>query len=131
MAKTVTLVTNQFSCDRIIRAARTVADQTQTELLVVNIQDAEYELNPKAIDYLFGLSKNNNATMHLTFTKDRLGVIFDTIGRYDCSNVVTGMPSSNDSILYSLWKKHPNKSFYTVDTTGELIEVASNATVTA
>ncbi len=127
MTKTVTFVTNQYQCDRIICAARTIADKRQSELVVVGVLDSEYELNPQVIDYLFNLSKQNRATMRLIFTELKLEALRDTIRQHDCQYVVTGMPSSNSSVLYSLWKDFPNKHFYTVDTTGEVIEVAKSA----
>jgi len=126
MAKTVTFVTNQYCCDRIIYAARVVADETDTDLVVVGILNSEYELDPEVVDYLFGLSKSNRATMRLLFADDKVSVMRQVVGQYDCQNVVTGMPSSNQSVLYDLWKSNPQKNFFTVDTTGELVEVASN-----
>ena len=131
MSKTVTFVTSQYSCDRIICSARTVADETGTDLVVVGVLDSEYALNPEAIDYLFVQSKKNKATMRLMFAEDKFAVMCDAVGQYDCQNVVTGMPSSNQSVLYQLWKKYPQKNFFTVDTTGEVVEVASNEFCTA
>jgi K+-sensing histidine kinase KdpD len=124
--KTITFVTNQYSCDRIIRAARTVADDTETDLVVVGILDSEYELNPEVVDYLFELSKKNRAVMRLIFTEDKMQVMREMIGGHDCHNVVTGMPSNNQSVLYQLWKSYPQKAFHTVAETGEVLEVASS-----
>lgn len=126
MTKTVTFVTNQYSCDRIIYSARVVADETNTELVVVGVLDSEYELDPEVVDYLFVLSKKNNATMRLVFSEDKMGVMREIISAHDCGNVVTGMPSNNKSVLYDLWKEYPVKKFFTVDTSGELVEVASS-----
>ena len=127
MLKTVAFVTNQYSCDRIIYSSRVVADQTGTELVVVGIMDSEYELNPQIVDYLYVLSKRNNATMRLIFSEDKTAIMSDFIGKFDSANIVTGMPSSNQSVLYKLWKNFPARQFFTVDTTGELIEVAKSA----
>ena len=126
MAKTVILVTNQRSCDRIIYAAREVADATQTELNIIEVLDSEYPLNPEAIDYLFMLAKQNNAIMRIVMAEDKLAVIRDTIADYDVTHVITGMPSSNKSVLYDLWKEFPEKQFHVVDQTGEVIEVAKS-----
>lgn len=126
MSKTVTFVTNQYSCDRIIYSARVVADQTKTDLVVVGILDSEYEINPEVVDYLFVLSKKNQATMRLVFSENKMGVMRDIIGAYDHSNIVTGMPSNNQSVLYRMWKDFPDKKFFTVDTSGELVQVAGN-----
>ena len=131
MSKTITFVTNQYSCDRIICSARVVADKTKTDLIVVGILDSEYELDPQVIDYLFNLSKKNKATMRLLFTEDKVGVMQEAVGQHDCKNVVTGMPSSNESVLYKLWKQYPAKDFYTVDISGEIVEVAGSRWCTA
>lgn len=126
MSKTITFVTNQYSCDRIICAARDVADETGTDLVVVGILDSEYELDPAVIDYLFKLSKQNRATMRLLFTEDKTDVMAEAISQIDCKNIVTGMPNNNSSVLYKLWKMFSAKSFYTVDEAGEVVEVAGN-----
>lgn len=125
MAKTVTFVTNQYSCDRIIYSARVVADETKTDLVVVGVLDSEYELDPEVVDYLFVLSKKNKATMRLLFSEDKTSVMAEAISQNDCKNVVTGMPNCSDSVLYKLWKMFPAKNFYSVDTTGEIVEVAA------
>lgn len=125
VTKTITFVTNQYSCDRIIHSARIIADETNTDLIVVGILDNEYELDSEVIDYLFILSKKNKATMRLLFSDDKTVVMTEAISQLDCANVVTGMPNSNESVLYKLWNMFPAKDFYTVDTSGEIIEVAS------
>jgi len=131
MAKTVTFVTNQYCCDRIIYAARMVAEQTKTELNVIEVLDSKYELNPEAIDYLFRLSKSNKATMRVVISDDMLKVMRETVAQYDSKNIVTGMPSSHASVLYDLWKEFPDKRFYTVDSAGAIIGVASSRCATA
>lgn len=131
MAKTITFVTNQYSCDRIIYSARVIADETNTDLVVVGVLNSEYALDPEVIDYLFILSKKNKATMRLLFSEDKSGVMAEAISQYGCANVVTGMPNSSESVLYKLWKMFPDRHFYTVDTTGEIVEVASSHICTA
>lgn len=127
LAKTITFVTNQYSCDRIIYSARVIADETNTDLVIVGILDNEYELDPEVIDYLFVLSKKNKATMRLLFTDDKTAVMTEAISQSDCTNVVTGMPNSSESVLYRLWNLFPAKNFHTVDTSGEIIEVANKS----
>lgn len=127
MAKTVAFVTNQYSCDRIIQSAKVVADETNTDLIVVGVLDNEYELDPAVVDYLFVLSKKNKATMRLLFSEDKTAVMTEAISQPDCVNVMTGMPNSHESVLYQIWNMFPAKNFYTVDTTGEIIEVASKS----
>ena len=130
MPKTLAFVTNQYSCDRIIRAARTVADETETDLVVVGVLDSEYTLDPEVVDYLFSLSKKSKAVMRLLFSEDKTGVMTEAIAQYESTNIVTGMPRSNDSVLYKIWKMFPAKQFFTVDISGELVEVAKKVVVT-
>ena len=131
MEKTIVFVTNQFCCDRIICAAQVVAQKTNTELNIVQILDSEYDLDPKAIDHLFMTAKKVGATMRLVSSPDKLDLMHKTVAAPDVQNVVTGMPSSNKSVLYGLWKRFPNKNFHAVDSTGEIVDVASNKYATA
>ena len=131
MVKTIVFVTNQFSCDRLIHAARIVAEDTKTELNIIEILDSEYDLDPKAIDYLFMLAKQVNATMRLVSGDDKIGLMKNTIAQRDVSCIVTGMPSSHNSVLYDLWKEFPGKQFHTVDSNGQLVAVASKDYATA
>jgi len=124
LEKTITFVTNQYSCDRIIHAAKVVADETGTDLVIVGVLDSEYELDPEVIDYLFKLSKKNKATMRLLFSEDKTNVMAEAISSLDCKNIVTGMPKNNKSVLYKLWKMFSTRNFYTVDEAGEITEVA-------
>lgn len=124
MTNTMAFVTSQFSCDRIISAGRQVAEKNGCELVVVGILDAEYTLNPEAIDYLFSCSKKNNAVMRLLFEEDKVAVMRGAIQQYECRHVVTGMPNSSSSVLYDLWKDFGEKFFYVVDEEGKLVEVA-------
>ncbi len=126
LEKTITFVTNQYSCDRLIHAARVIADETKTDLVVVGILDSEYELDPQVIDYLFNLSKKNKATMRLLFSEDKESVMVEAISQADSINFVTGMPSNSESVLYKLWKMFPVKNFYAVEVSGEVVEVAHN-----
>jgi len=131
MATTIVFVTNQFCCDRIIRAASVAAQKTKTELNIVQILDSEYDLDPKAIDYLFMMAKSVNATMRLVSAQDKLDLMHKVIASPDVSNIVTGMPSSHQSVLYDLWKQYPHKAFHVVTLEGELVDVASHNYATA
>ena len=131
MAKTVVFVTNQFSCDRLIHAAHEIAQKTKTELNIIEILDSEYALDPKAIDYLFMMAKKANGIMRLISAPDKLALMRKTVGARDVQCVVTGIPSSENSVLHDLWKKFPQKSFYVVDHAGILIEVPGSKSITA
>lgn len=122
---TIAFITNQYSCERIITSAKKVAEENGSPLVVVGILSSEYEMNPNTIDFLFSKSKEHGATMRLLFSDDVTDVMHDVISQYDCGYVVTGMPSTNRSVVYELWKTYDSKQFYTVDIDGEVVEVAN------
>jgi hypothetical protein len=92
--------------------------------MVVGVLDCEYVLDPKAVDYLFMKSKEHKATMRLLFTDDKIDAMREIIAQFDLCNIITGMPQNHNSVVYDLWREFPDKSFYTVDSDGELVEVA-------
>ncbi|MCL2057031.1 MAG: hypothetical protein FWH02_07445 [Oscillospiraceae bacterium] len=126
MDRTIAFVTNQFASDRIILAAKELADQTRTGLDVVEILDLEYELDPAAVEYLHTLSRKNKAIMKIMFTEDKIGSMREIISHKDSKCILTGLPATNDSVLYTLWKDYPNKMFYTVDHDGRISAVAKS-----
>lgn len=127
MINTVAFVTDQYSSERIITAARIIADKFDTGLDVVGIMSNEYEIDPEAIDHLFNRSKENDASMRLIFREDKTEVMKEVIGQYSTRYVVSGMPSSNKSVLYSVWNEFENREFFTVDAEGNIIEVATKS----
>ena len=54
---TVVLVTDQFECERIIKAARMIADLSQTALTVLSVMKTGAQTNPAALEHLFGVAK--------------------------------------------------------------------------
>ena len=125
MSKTIAFVTNQHRCDRLISAAYKLSDKTGSELMVVGVLDCEYVLDPKAVDYLFMKSKEYKATMRLLFTDDKIDAMREITAQFDAQRIITGMPQSHSSVVYDLWREFSDKSFYTVDSGGELVEVAT------
>ena len=78
LGSTAVLVTNQFQCERLIQAGRSVADISKTDLIVLNVQSNEYPANPDAIQYLFNIASQNSAMMNVMYAED----IFKTIVQY-------------------------------------------------
>ena len=121
---TVVLVTNQFECERIINAAKIVSTATETPLVVLSVQSNEYPPNPEAIDYLYGISSKNGATMNAVYSED----VLKTIKRYlkinNVTNIVSGMPGNTESILHKLWSRFPSISFYTIDNRGAIHDMS-------
>lgn len=127
MDNTIAFVTNQIKSDRIIIAAKEIADLNNSQLIVAEIQNFEYKLDPAAVDHLFELSKKSNATMRMLFAEDKLKCIYDIINEYDSKYIVTGMPQSSDSVLYKIWNQFPHKKFFTVEPDGTVNEVAAKS----
>ncbi len=127
--KTLVCVTNQFECQRIIRAGRAIADLTKTHLTVLSVSSPEYTQNPQALQYLFDVSKENDAMMTVTYSENPTKTIINFIKENKVVNVLTGMPSSDDSVLYKVWNKFTHVTFFTVTPEGEIREVTKSTRV--
>lgn len=120
---TVVLVTDQFACERIIKASRLVADLNHTNLVVLSVMRNGAETNPAALEHLFGVAKEYGAQMTLEFSDSVESTIvhFTRENRVVCA--VTGIPENEHSILVRLWQRLTNVAFYTVSSKGALREV--------
>lgn len=123
MRKTLVCVTNQFECQRIIRSGRVIADITHTELVVMSVTSPEYVQNPQALQYLYDVSKENGATMTVTYSENPAKIIGSYIKGNRVVNMLSGMPSDGSSILYRIWNKFNHVNFFAVTEQGEVREV--------
>ena len=121
--KTIVLVTNQFQCERLIHGGKTLADITNTELCVFSVQNAQYPLNPLALEHLFGVSKQYGAVMNVAYADDPTKKIISFLKHNKVSNVLTGIPAGDESPLYEIWRKFTHIKFFTVDCDGNTAEV--------
>ena len=116
---TVVCVTNQFGCERLIKAGRILADLSGTVLYVIHV------VNP-AVKY--ELSKLNNAAMSILYNEDVFRAISTFIKENKTVNVVTGFPGdeiqhNENNVLDRLWNRFCNTKFFVVDYDGELKDV--------
>lgn len=123
--QTLVCVTNQYRCERLIRAGRVVADLSNTDLNALHIAEPSAPFHPSngdALEHLFDVSKQNNAIMTVYYDDDALRCLINYIRDHRVMNVITGMPQQENSILKKLWHKFNQKNvgFYTVDEEGEL-----------
>ncbi|MBQ9939730.1 MAG: hypothetical protein IJO96_09405 [Oscillospiraceae bacterium] len=124
---TVVCVTNQYKCERLIKAGRRIADLTDTTLTVVNVSRPDITAeDSKALDYLFNVSKKYGALMTIFYSTEALKTITEYIKINKAANVVTGMPQAKDSVLIKLWEKFSNTKFFTVEENGDLKEVLNS-----
>ena len=120
---TLVLVTDQFACERIIKAARVIADLSKTNLLVLSVMRDGVCTNPAALEHLFGVAKEYGAQMTVEFSDNPQSAITHFIRNNRVINAITGMPNDENSILVRLWKTLRNVTFFTVTEKGELHEV--------
>ena len=122
---TVVCVTSQLQCERIIRAGRSIANLTDTQLLVVNVSSTDFtSQDGEALEHLFRVSKENDAQMTVLYSNESLKTLTDFIKKSSAVNVVTGMPQQGASVLYKMWDKLGSVSFFTVDADGSFANMS-------
>ncbi len=129
---TLVFVTDQFNCDRLIRVGSKVADLSQTELLVINIVSANIEtLNRTALEHLYTVSMDHNASMNILNAEHPFSAMADCIREYHAEHVITGAPKDNSVFMAKLWKSFPKVYFYTVSSNNEIQNIHSSPGVAA
>lgn len=121
---TLVLVTNQFACDRLIRVGRRLADFSSTELRVLTVMDPkQIQQSENALEYLFGVSREHGAVLEVLYSDNPKKEIIAAIKNSKISNVVTGEPENEDSILYQFYQTFLHINFFTVSKEGQAQEV--------
>lgn len=124
---TMVCVTNQFQCERIIRAGRSIANLSDTELMVVNVSPLDFaRQNGEALEHLFRVSRENDAHMSVLYSNEPLKTLMNFIKKNHTVNVVTGMPQQGNSVLVKMWEKLGGVSFFTVNEDGKLVNMSQN-----
>lgn len=120
-------VTGQYECDRIISVARQIADDCDCELHVLSVikPTKNYSSVSDQIEYLYLVSKENNADMNVLFQSDAPKAVADFAEENNVQRIVTGMhDGKNDSFLVKFNQLAPkmpitmvaeNKSVYSMD----------------
>ena len=100
-----------------------IASLSNTKLMVISVMDPVNLYQGQVLDYLFDVSKKNKAVMTVFYSDNPIKTITGFIKRARAVNVLTGIPSSKDSVLYKLWGKFTHISFFTVAQDGGLDRV--------
>lgn len=124
--KTVVCITDQRKCDRIIRAGKALADMTKTELAVINVVRPDYCYDSGSIEYLFSVSRENEAEMVLLYSEDVAKAIIRYIKDNSVANLLTGIPAKGDSVTAKIWSKFSHINFFVVEQDGCLSEVGNS-----
>lgn len=120
---TVVCITDQFHCEKLIRAGRLIADLSKTALAVVNVSSPDLSKNDaRALEYLFRISKESGAQMTVLYSDRPLQELERFIRGQKAQNVVTGEAAQKSSMLPGLWKKCAGVQFFTVKKDGSFSE---------
>lgn len=124
--KTLVCVTDQFSCERIIQAGRTIADISHTQLVVLSVADSTHPQNPEALQFLYDVSRQNGANMTVLYSDNFAKTLIGYIKGERVVNLLTGMPGAPDSPLYRIWDKFSRIRFFAVTPEGAVRSVVDS-----
>lgn len=111
-------VTDQYDCDRIIKTAKSIADDCGCELRVLSVlkPTANYASVSDKIEYLYLVSKESGADMTVLFNDDAPRAVSEFVKENSVERIVTGMhDGGDDSFLVSFNKLAPRVSITMVD----------------
>ncbi len=127
---TIVCVTNQYECERLIKAGRIAADLSNTALKVVNVSSPDLsKVNFAALEYLYGVSKQYDATMSIIYSNDAYHTLVRYIKQNKATHVITGESDGKNVILPRLWSRFSQLRFFTVSLSGELREISAKPVV--
>ena len=106
-------VTDQYSCERLIKAGKQLSDSMGLPLQVLSVQPASSSVQErgKALDYLYRLAARYDASMTIYYHDDSALMTAGHIKKYRVRQVVTGMPGQVGSgfveVLHTLCPEVP------------------------
>ncbi|MDD2375112.1 MAG: hypothetical protein PWP10_3376 [Clostridiales bacterium] len=125
-------VTDQETCSRLIYAGRKLADIKDIPLKVICVRPRKAAgwLASEEVEYLFGISKQQNAEMVVLFNDDPAAATVDYVSRNKVNFIMTGIPpQSGQSVFISeLEDNFPQIPLITVDHDGTLQKLPSQHT---
>lgn len=100
-------VTSQFDCDRIIKTARTLADDYGCELKVLSVlkPTRNYISVSDQIEYLYLVAKEAHADMTVMFHDNAPKAVAEFVKENGVKRIVTGMYDGNDQSFLVLFNK--------------------------
>lgn len=100
-------VTSQYDCDRIIKAARKIADDCDCELRVLSILKPthNYIKISDQIEYLYNVSKEADADMTVLFHEDAPKAVANFAGANNVKRIVTGMHDGGENSFLVMFNK--------------------------
>ena len=100
-------VTSQYDCDRIIKAARKIADDCDCELRVLSILKPthNYIKVSDQIEYLYKVSKEADADMTVLFHEDAPKAVARFSSENNVKRIVTGMHDGGENSFLVMFNK--------------------------
>ncbi len=88
-------VTQQKTCERLIRKAAALRDEKKGELFVIHVARNEWNFlgskkEGEALEYLFGISKSFGADLTVLKSDDILGTIVEFVRKNNVNLVILG-----------------------------------------
>lgn len=127
---TLVCVTDQKRCENLIEAGRKIADETNTNLYVINVNKMDIagrKTDLDALDHLFSVSKQNDAVMNVFYGMNIQEVLERATKEYYAENVITGIPVGEKSVVVKMWNKISSVHFYMVNIDGKISKVGKSA----
>lgn len=97
-SKVLVCVTDQYSCERLIKRGAEIAKENQMELQVLNVSkpSSGIEVDGKALEFLYKKAKNCGAEVVFYFNDEPVLIIAGHVKKYNVCNVITGMPENGN-----------------------------------
>lgn len=118
-------VTNQYNCDRLIKAGYEIAKQKDYDLrvLCVHTPISNISLLSDEIEYLYQVSKSLKADMTIAFNSNPPKVTADFVRKFCAKELVTGMPDkSKNGFIDTLSALLPKTTITMVTKEGEQLK---------
>lgn len=118
--QTLVLVTDQFQCERIIKAGRAIAALPIPSCgCSISVPKAAPAI-PLPCSTSTIRQRRTGLCWEIAYNSDFMGAITETLESTNTVNVITGQPGDEDSVLYTLWNRFPGIKFFTADADGRL-----------
>ncbi len=100
-------VTDQYDCDRIIKTAKRIADDTDCELRVLSVLKPmkNYSNVSDRIEYLYAVSKESGADMTILFDNDAAKAAAQFAKENNIQRIVTGMHDGGDDSFLVMFNR--------------------------
>ena len=108
-------VTDQYSCENLIKRGKSIADEHKLPLSVLNVspQNSGCNVNSDALQHLYNVSKQYGAPMSVIYNDDVSLITAGFICKNNITAIVTGMPKVEGmGFVYELHTLLPDLKIY-------------------